>query len=331
MSVPERSLRSDEILWRPSTPDSIEADLASLWRDAGKSGPISRALMSNLVVVSRCRSFPAMDDVARRHPARMILLGYTAGAEQHDAPESAEVGLLTIGEATSRYGVELIAVHTACADESIHSIVRACTLGDVPTTVWWTGDLSDPVPPTALTTTGRQLVYDSRLWHDVKAGVDSAIDVLGRAKAPDLADLNWRKLAAVRSALVHVLRVEQSRDLKAPNVHVTHRPGEAAAGWLIAGWLSAGIKGRFPSDLVRVQEADLGDEIVSVRITENGWSASASMNPDEVKVTSEGRPPFVVPVAQETEADAVAAELRSLGHHVGLQDALRILAARPAA
>ena len=83
-------------LARQTTPDSIEDDLAQLWREAGHDGPVARALMANLVVYS---DRPAtarvdlnqpiegvpLDDVAERHPSRLIVLHHCG---QHDQRET---------------------------------------------------------------------------------------------------------------------------------------------------------------------------------------------------------------------------------------------------
>ena len=50
--------------WRSSAADTIDDDLAALWRELAREAPVSRAVMSNLVVY--CRR-AAGDDVIRRH------------------------------------------------------------------------------------------------------------------------------------------------------------------------------------------------------------------------------------------------------------------------
>src|SRR5687767_5759732 len=70
---------------RASAPDRIEAELAAVWRDVAREGPVSRAVMSNLVVYCRCPADREVDlasplaripveSVARDHPSRVILL-----------------------------------------------------------------------------------------------------------------------------------------------------------------------------------------------------------------------------------------------------------------
>ena len=165
-------------VWRPSAPDRIDADLTALWREIARDGPVSRAVMSNLVVYCRCpadrdidlASPPAgipVEGVASHHPARVILLHHDPDAPDAQRPLAAHVGVLIFGPPGARYGVEQIVIRSACSEAALPSIVRRLMLGDVPTTVWWTEDFSGTRPLTSLVTMGRQLVYDSRRWRDV--------------------------------------------------------------------------------------------------------------------------------------------------------------------
>ena len=56
--------------------------------------------------------------------------------------------------------------------------MRRLVLGDLPTSVWWTEDLSQTPPLTELATMGRQFVYDSRQWRDVRAGIATVAGLL---------------------------------------------------------------------------------------------------------------------------------------------------------
>jgi glucose-6-phosphate dehydrogenase assembly protein OpcA len=307
-----------DTIWRASTPESVEADLAALWAEAGQAGPLSRALMSNLVVVSPLRSFPTVEEVARKHPARTILLS-CARDDDAGGPEAIRVGLHTFGEGDARYGLEFIAVHTTCTDEALPSIVRRLTIGSVPTSVWWTADLSEPAPPEALSTIGRQFLYNSALWRDVPTGLRVAASLLRHPRSPDLADLNWRRLAPVRDAIVHALKdADQNNAPRVMSIGISHPPHERAGASLLAGWLRARL-GVMPV----VNERGASDTLAIVLNVE-GTEISATLAGEHVRVQS-GRPSFVMPLPVETEAGAVAAELISLAPDAGLCDALRVL------
>jgi glucose-6-phosphate dehydrogenase assembly protein OpcA len=333
-----RSLKADAVAppglgttWRQSTPQAIESDLTALWSEAAKAGPLSRALMSNLVVVGLGPSFPGLEEVARAHPARTILLGYTGGVRECSAPLSVRVGVTTFGEPRARYGVETIAVEAACAPESIPSIVRALAQGDVPTAVWWAGDLSSPPAPVHLTTLGRQLVFDSRAWRNVEDGFAVVTALAEPSRELDLADLNWRRLVPLRRALVDALRAEGRRDVQLRRVHIEHAPGESAAARLVSGWLAAAVPDlradavlleESPSDAGRLQGGYL-----RATLSSDDWSLSAVMAAHCVAVHRDGSL-FTVAVPQETGTDAVALELRSLHEDAGYRRSIATVGAR---
>jgi hypothetical protein len=241
-------------LWRAVAPGDIDTALPDLWRAAARDSAVSRALMSNLVVVRHGRRpgdagaahlAPDSDlvQIAERHPARIILLNDQVPSGPPCVPSHANIGVLTFGAGAARYGVEVIAVDAVCAEASIPSIIRRLTRGDVPTTVWWTEDLSSVRPTSPLVQTGRQLLYDSAVWQDVRAGATAAMDMLSLAHAPDLADLNWQRLAPLRWALVHALRNEAPAGSRETfTATVRHRPGERASAMLTGAWLGRGLR-----------------------------------------------------------------------------------------
>lgn len=322
-------------MWRPADPPAIETELAHLWTRAAEDGPVSRALMSNLVVVrphapleEHAQLMPDADvlQVARQHPARTILLNYSPASERPCAPAAAGVGVVTFGDKPPRYGVEVIAVDAACAVASIPSIIRWLVRGDVPTTVWWMADLSRIVPPAAVLSIARQIVYDSSEWRDVDEGTRAAAAIVSARFPPDLADLNWRRVQPLRMAIVHALATSGAPQKLTPaDIRIQHRPGEAAAAWLMAAWFCCRLKWNRPAQSpVETRE---GDDFVKVTIGSGETAIAAGMSRQRIKVTAASAPTFRMPVPHETVADAVVAELRSLGHDRCLREAVTLLAA----
>src|SRR5205814_4833153 len=123
----------------------------------GDQAPVAREMMPNLVVVSewplnepvdlaRAAEHLPLIEVAQHHPSRVIVLAH-ARCDDQRGPAAARVDVLTFSAHESRFGVEQIVVRSTCADRSLCSIVRRLILGDLPTSVWWTGDLSrQPMP-----------------------------------------------------------------------------------------------------------------------------------------------------------------------------------------
>jgi glucose-6-phosphate dehydrogenase assembly protein OpcA len=323
-------------VWRRSSADAIEHDLAALWRETAREGPLSRALMANLVVIQE-RDHSTEDaaaaareavagDVAQRHPVRAILLDHTPGVETPGAPKAVRVGLRTFGSSAARYGVELIAIETACADASIPSIVRRLTRGGVPTAVWWIGDLSRNPPSELMPTLGRQFLYDSASWQDPREGLRVVAGAIARPHGPDIADLNWRRLAPMRRAIVHGLGSEpDARELRASGIDIRHGASRAADALLLAGWLHGSL-GWAPEERSRIEESGDPEESLSAMLKGGNWTVKASMDDRCVKVTGTTQTPFEVLLPRETEAERVAAELRSLGADTALHAAVRAAA-----
>jgi glucose-6-phosphate dehydrogenase assembly protein OpcA len=353
MATPLKNVENDaDRAWRASAAGTIDADLAALWREIARRAPLSRAVMANLVVFCRraagddvdLTSPPEgvpIDEVARHHPARIILLHHDPephAPREHSAGSppavaapgislAAHVGVLTFGPGDARYGVERIVIRSACSEAALPSIVRPLILGDVPTTVWWTEDLSETHPLAPLVTMGRQLLYDSRQWRDVRLGILALAPLLTLPFGPDLADVNWRRLLPLRQALVHAVgSCDTSKRQRLTPVHIRHRPGEGALAWLMAGWLQqAGLEDVWEQITVD-EDSRLGDDVLTV-VFDDGLH----LRLDAHRVSVEdplGPAPFAVPVRRETDGEAVAAELRVLTHDVSLHRALAAVAER---
>jgi glucose-6-phosphate dehydrogenase assembly protein OpcA len=331
-----------ERLTRVSSPAAIEEDLAALWADAGRDAPVARALMANLVVFRDCPaeehvnlSAPIeglpIDEVVERHPSRLILLHH-GGRPEPGAPVGATISVLLFGPIGARFGVEEIAVRSTCAEASLPSIVRRLALGDVPTSIWWTEDLSAGTPLEALVTMGRQLLYDSRRWADLHRGFLALAPLALHPHGPDLADLNWRRLLPLRQALTHAVQTmippADARDQRGLALRVRHRRDERALAWLLAGWFASRLDWTAAREWpVTFDEQPGGDDVLIVSIADG--AITATLDAQRVQVECRGPvAPFSMAVPRENEADAVAAELRSLTHDSSLREALAALAAR---
>jgi glucose-6-phosphate dehydrogenase assembly protein OpcA len=330
-------------LWKRCPPAAIEDELASLWRDAGRDGHVSRALMANLVVFRGCvaaepRELAAaiegvpLEEVVSQHPSRLIVLHH-ADHDDLRRPIEAGVGVLMFGVPPLRLGVDAIAVRSSCAERSLPSIVRRLALGDVPTSIWWTDDLSATVPLESVVGMGRQLVFDSRRWRDVRNGFLTLGTLAAHPDAPDLADVNWRRLLGIRQALAHAAAALDVDARPAPvRLRIRHRPGETALSWLLAGWFCSRLgRDAVTAWPVDIEEVRNGDEVMAVDVgaPDTAAAITAVMNNQRVVVRgARVRAPFTVAVARESDADAVAAELRSLMVDGCLRDALAAIAAR---
>jgi glucose-6-phosphate dehydrogenase assembly protein OpcA len=236
----------------------------------------------------------------------------------------AVVSVAIFGPPDARYGVESIAVRSACAEASLPSIVRRFARGGLPTSIWWTEDLStSPLLP-SLARMARQFVYDSRCWRDVAAGVQ-AVTALSADAGTDLADLNWRRLKPLRDLLKHAAAAN-GRAIRPNQVRIGYARQERALAVLLAGWLASRLE--WPIDApIETGEAD-GDEILTLAVRDGAFALKGTLDDRRARVEASGSAPLVVAAAPEPEADAVAAELRLLACERDLLDTLRALARR---
>ncbi|MGE5244295.1 MAG: glucose-6-phosphate dehydrogenase assembly protein OpcA [Betaproteobacteria bacterium] len=326
---------------RPTAPEAIDAALTALWREAGRSAPLARALLSNLVIVREHGPHEATDltlagiglpleAIVQQHPCRLIVIHHASGCSRERKPLAAAANVVTFDSGTSRFGIEAIVLSSECAEASLPSIVRRLAVGDIPTTLWWPHDFSRLPPLDALVDMGRQLLYDSRLWRDIRAGIRGAAHLLERPYPPDMADLNWRRLGPMRRALAQCASPRlQAGGVHTAEVHVQHRPGDAALAWLLVGWLDACLALPPAARAVTVEEARRGDEVLTVSIGGEPAGVTAAMNGHRVLAKLPNHTsPLVVAVPHESAADAIASELRSLVPDRCLHDTILALAAR---
>src|SRR5262249_14312580 len=165
---------------------------------------------------------------------------------------------------------------------------------------------------------GAALVYGRRGWRDARAGFDG-VRPLPHNPRIGLADLNWGRLAPMRRALLHV-RGPLKSDAWRHAVTITYGDGEAAIALLLAGWIRSGRREGAPE--VEVKAAGAGDDAI---LTLTIAQSTATFSTRAVEILSPPSPPLVVAVPNEAQADAVAAELRSLSPDPVFLAALRAL------
>jgi glucose-6-phosphate dehydrogenase assembly protein OpcA len=193
----------------------------------------------------------------------------------------------------------------------------------LPTTVWCPEDVSRHPPQRAIVAEARQLIYDSRVWSDVPAGV-RAIEQSIHGFRVDVADVNWRRLAPVRDAVRHSMHQLPIDALRSGRVRIAHAPGEASMAWLLAGWLAARLG--WSGIAARVEETHDSDARLTLTIGAGVEATTVELRDRQVRVAPGGAPPYVSAARQESPADAIAAELQILVADVALRDALRALA-----
>jgi glucose-6-phosphate dehydrogenase assembly protein OpcA len=351
-------------VWRQSSPEAVDRDLAEVWREIGERGPVARSMMSNLVVFRfddrrtserpgpsnlpdppqppdpnevpdpRDASSNLLREVVARHPSRTIVVEQDRGRHEPGRPIDARVGVSVFGPPSAQYAVEWVVLRSACAEASWPSVVRRFARGDVPTSIWWTDDFSSTDALEAIAPSARQLLYDSRLWHDVPRAVGVLAHLLDRHRL-DLVDLNWRRLGPLRRGLAQVYRTAQpkpphSNETGGPHsVRITYRSGELALASLLAGWVAA----RLHSDAASwpaLVESDVAPDLLHIELTGANRRIGARMSEERSEIDQAGMPALVVAAPQESPAEGIAVELRSLSADSALRDAILALAHRAA-
>lgn len=314
--------------WRMTEPGAIEADLTALWLDVEQSGPIARAVMSNLLVLrmlgtDTTENDAIIDAVAAQHPCRVLVIDHgRTGADPRDTL-AAKVRIATFGPPRARYGVEQIAVRSTAGEASLPSIIRRLTRGGLPISVWWADDFSDAPLIGSIVDMARQLVYDSRRWRDVRRGVLALEPWLG----VDLVDVNWRRLSSMRRALAFAATSAATNGWDPEGVRIVYAPGEEALAWLLAGWLASRL-GWPRTSWPTVEEKPHPRILLAIAIRCGSEDLVASYEAAQVIVTHGTGVPSIVAVPRESVADGVAAELHALWPDTGLHETIDALIAR---
>jgi hypothetical protein len=105
-----------------------------------------------------------------------------------------------------------------------------------------------------------------------------------------------------------------------------HAPGEAALAWLCAGWLRSDRRAMVQATVEAASSR--GDGPGGVReplLAVSVGDITATLTSHSVEVAGMSAPPMTLSARVETEADAIAAELRSLSRDDALVSALRVL------
>jgi glucose-6-phosphate dehydrogenase assembly protein OpcA len=234
----------------------IEAELATLWRNAanvgGKPRAVTRACLWNLVIrVPDPEHFAAIkrtvDELSQRLPARTIVTrpephspeGLRAWVEANwRRPEGA-------GTASGSDEVTLWAGGPAI--ERLSSLVRSLLYPDAPTAMFWPGGFPEKLTPHVreLIHEADRLIVDTRKLTD-ENGLSKLCQIAAADPDLELADLSWLGISPLRGILASLFdpprdagRLETiTRARVTSNIQGTQARGLLALGWLVSrlGW-----------------------------------------------------------------------------------------------
>lgn len=238
----------------------IESVLTSLWRHqdvvpGAEQGVLTRACMSNLIVVCRGREQAALvagevDAIVSRHPSRVLLLAFDVedcGSAQ--ALEAAVSAHCHLSGNRRQICSEMVRI-CAGGDEArkLPSAARSLVIGDLPKSLWW----DTPLPPPLggelydeLSEMADQVVYSSLQWSDAVKGTIVAADWVAnlRPGGPVVMDLAWRGLRPWRELISQALATTALPGAidGLLTVEIEHGPHGLPQAWLLAGWVASAL------------------------------------------------------------------------------------------
>jgi glucose-6-phosphate dehydrogenase assembly protein OpcA len=253
----EQETRFGKPLAGPVTADAVEEALASSWQNIRSArdveNPVARASVLSLVACvvdpsSTARMLDAIHNLSRQHPSRTIILLPDGSSSDEDVRIWHATGCSN-GDERERVvcGEQIVIAARGRAIDYLPSLTDQLMLADLPSFLWWVGDLSpsDDALLDRLTELADRLVVDSSDFSSLTMST-SRLDRLARRRHQPCApsDLNWARLTAWREL------VAQFFDSPALRPHLYHLDGVAvdygtadgaglAQTMLLIGWLAS--------------------------------------------------------------------------------------------
>lgn len=249
----------------------IERELAALWRDASKRSndhsQVTRACAWNLVVhcgddATFAMARPLVDQAVRFVPTRTLMLKPRPNLSAVDGPEieawvTAACQVATGGD--KLLCTEEITIESRGPEGVAHlpALVRALTVPDVPTALYWAG-----APPTSssalriLLAGVDRLVFDTQaLPEGVEGGLAKVAHVCGMLDGLLLADLCWLRTASLRAVIAALFDapVGSAPLERLRRVRVHAAPAAVPAAKLLIGWLASRLGWGTPERVARGQ------------------------------------------------------------------------------
>jgi glucose-6-phosphate dehydrogenase assembly protein OpcA len=342
------------------SPEAIERELASLWREAGESQggrqPVTRACLWNLVVhLEERKGFDGEGHAARLSDTLKELPRYLASRtlivrteDRASAPElecwisancavSPEGGKVVCSE-------EITIAAGARGEQHIPALVRALQVPDVPTAAVFAGV---PVPDRSMI--AGLIGASDRLIVRADASSDGPQVALGRlaslCQSTPLGamDLGWVLQSDLRFLIAELFEppVPPDATQKITEVVVTCRPDSLASGRIALGWIASVLGAKKPapaeSNAWRLsrQEGDLTLRLAedassplaisSVALIGGGQTASVHMaSPGVAELAPQVGPRRQAQVEKIERASALSTALRTRHHDAVFERALSI-------
>jgi glucose-6-phosphate dehydrogenase assembly protein OpcA len=257
--------------------------------------PVVRARMSNLVIfcdsAERARQVDGVvPDVVAIHPARVLLLVSEPGSKADELEVSVRTRVHEVGTGLRAFSEQVTIRGDGAAFGHLPFAVRALSIGDLPTNLWWAA----PQPPAMagpllynLSEDVDQVVYDSFGWPEPARGMSATASWIerfqrgpGQGACRVVADLAWRRLKHWRRLIAQALDPATAPGAiqTIGEVLIEHGPHSVMMAWGLASWLAARLGWRVTG--VHVEPA-----------VEIHWQLAAPEGPRHVRIRRLGDGP----------------------------------------
>jgi glucose-6-phosphate dehydrogenase assembly protein OpcA len=259
--------------------EAIAEDLAALWQSvADKKPDRERVCNFNLFVYSpnegvyACGA-GALAELTRRHPCRVIAL--VAEPEADENKISSYLSAHFHQDNEKALGCEQITIIAkGNATDKIASIATSLLAENLPTILWWQGDLPEEnVLFEKLLAASQQMIFDSADGRDVGSTLSQARAQSLHWKNGFVGDLNWLRLSRLRDLITEFLESQQAASLRDHaaeiDIDIAAAPeGDAhfAQPFLLLGWLANRLNWKLNEPLTPVvsDQPDAGNESVFI-------------------------------------------------------------------
>jgi glucose-6-phosphate dehydrogenase assembly protein OpcA len=256
-------------LLEPVSSDAIEAALGAAWHQAAAADgtqPPARASVLSLVVcvVPPATARSAIDVVSRlseQHPSRTLVLVPDLSPGAEDLKVWYSTGCIEQDGADQPVcGEQIVITARGTAGRHLPSLADQLILADLPSFLWWTGDLSFALEPLfdRLASLADRIVVDSAEFRSPGPAIVRLRRLARRHQSGVMSDLSWARLTPWREL---VSQFFDSPALRArlgalDNVAIEYAPAGAdgpAQSLLLLGWLGAVLNWVPDSDTVPVE------------------------------------------------------------------------------
>jgi len=230
--------------------DGISRELNRLWADISRQveeqqGHVPlRTTILTLVVVARGRlemrqAHEALRGLAEQLPSRAIVIEVGKPGTPFDAAISANCRMLAAGRATCYEVIEIRAPSDRL--EALPSLLVPLELYDVPSFMWWVGDVDfESAGFRRLTQSAERIIIDSSRFD---AAPDALADFEAFLEGDTICtgtDLNWARSTSWRELIAQSFDHPLTQGLldRVQRVEIGFDPSAEAQAMLIAGWLA---------------------------------------------------------------------------------------------